>query len=331
MNPTPLIHRRRLLQATGGLAASIVLPATARAQAGLDLKGPVRLIVAFPAGTPTDVVVRTHGEELAKIISQPVVVDNKPGASYVIALQSLLSSPADGHTLLFIGLNMVAGQLVLKRYDMTTQLAPITVAGETPVALLVNAKSPYKTLRELVDAARANPGKISFGSPGIGSTEHIKLAQMEQALGVKFLHVPYKGGSDIVKAMLGGEVDSGLLLTAAAGDFVAKGMLRNLAVFDPTRLKEYPDAPALSESGLPITPMRLWGGYAAHPATPPALIQAWHAALQKVVVSPAVAQRLSPFGMAPYASKSPEDFRRQIESDKRWMGDIVKGLHIETN
>jgi tripartite-type tricarboxylate transporter receptor subunit TctC len=330
MNHTPLIHRRRLLQATGGLAASIVLP-RAHAQAGLDLKGPVRLIVAFPAGSPTDVVVRAHGEELAKMISQPIVVDNKPGASYVIALQSLLSSPADGHTLLFIGLNMVAGQLVLKRYDMARQLAPITVAGETPVAMCVNAKSPYKTLRELVEAARANPGKVSFGSPGIGSTEHIKLGQMEQALGVKFLHVPYRGGPDIVKAMLGGELDSGLLLTAAAADFVAKGMLRNLAVFDPTRLKEYPDVPALSETGLPITPMRLWGGYAAHAATPPAMVQAWHAVLQKVVTAPAVANRLSPFGMAPYASKSPEDFRKQIDSDMRWMGDIVKGLNLETN
>lgn len=330
MHPTSLIHRRRLLQATGGLAASMVLP-TAQAQEKLNLKGPVRLLVAFPAGSPTDVVVRTQGDELAKVIGQPVVVENKPGASYIIALQTMLAAPADGHTLMFIGLNMVAGQHVLKRYDMAKQLAPITITGDTSVAMCVNAKSPYKTLRELVEAAKANPGKISFGSPGIGSTEHIKLAQIEQATGAKFLHVPYKGGPDIVKAMLGGEVDCGLLLIAAAADFVAKGMLRNLAVFDPTRLKEYPDAPALTESGLPITPMRLWGGYAAHPATPPAMIQGWHAALQKALLAPTVTNRLSPFGMVTFTSKSPEDFRKQIETDLHWMGDIVKGLNLETN
>lgn len=326
---TMIVQRRRFMQTAVGVAAAVALPSV-RAQSDFP-KGPVRIIVPLSAGGAVDTAVRAVSAEFEKQIKQPVIIDNKPGGSFVLGMQALLAAPADGHTLIHLNQGMVAAQVVQKRYDLTKQLMPLTVNGESPMALMVGANSPYKTLKELVEAAKANPGKVSYGTPGIGSGEHLKMSQLEAATGAQFLHVPYKGGPEIIKGVIGGEVDFTYSAAIFAAQFAPKGLVRVLAVFEPNRLKEFPDVPSLTETGVPATPHRVWAGFAAHANTPAPIAQWLHKELSQAILAPSVAEKLSPFGMVLFASKAPDDFRRLIDNDVKWMGDTAKGLKIDTN
>lgn len=326
MNQSATNNRRRLLRAAG--AACLALAAQ-RALAQSDFpNGPLKIIVPLPAGGAVDVSVRAMATELEKLLKQAVVVDNRPGGVFQIAMQALLSAPADGHTLIHLNSGMVAAQVVQKRYDLNRQLAPVTLSGESQMVILVGPKSPHKTLKDLVDFARANPGKVTYSMPGPGSGEHLKVAQMEKAGGFSVLAVPYKGGPDMVKAVIGGEVDFTVTAAIFAAQFAPKGLVRVLATLDPVRLKDFPEAATLAESGLVVAPMRFWGGYAVHADTPAAIVKRLNEVLSQATVTPALVERMAPFGMLLQPSKSPDDFRRLIAADAVWMADAAKALNL---
>lgn len=318
--------RRQFLQATGACALTLASH-TAGAQNDFP-RGPLKIIVPLPAGGAVDVSVRAMAAEMEKLLKQTVVVDNRPGGVFQIAVQALLAAPADGHTLIHLNSGMVAAQVVQKRYDLNRQLTPVTLSGESQMVMLVGPKSPHKTLKDLVEFARANPGKVTYSMPGPGSGEHLKVAQMEKAGGFSVLAVPYKGGPDMVKAVIGGEVDFTVTAAIFAAQFAPKGLVRVLATLDPARLKDFPDAATLAESGLDVAPMRFWGGYAVHADTPATLVKRLNDVLSQATLAPALVERLAPFGMVLQPSKSPEDFRRLIAADAAWMADAGKGLNL---
>ena len=321
--------RRHVLRNAAALAASLALPA-ARAQADFP-RVPVKIIIPLPAGGAADVGVRTMAIELEKLLRQPVVVDNKPGGLFQVGLQALLQAPADGHTLLHLNSGMVAVQVVQKRYDLNRQLIPLTMSGDTPMVLMVGPASAHKTLKDLIAFGRANPGKLSYATPGPGSIEHLKCAQVERAAGFTGLNVAYKGGPDMVKAVIGGEVDFTIAPAIFAAQFAPKGQVRVLAAMDDARLKGFPDVPAITEAGVAVSPLRLWGGFAVHADTAPAIAQRLFKDLAAAATASSVVEKLTPFGMHIMASKSPDDFRKLITADVSWMTEAARGLKLETS
>ena len=320
--------RRRALHFAGAFAAALALPSV-RAQSDFP-RGPVRIIIPLPAGGAADVGVRTMALELEKLLKQTVVVDNKPGGLYQVGVQALLQAPADGHTLLHLNSDMVAVQVVQKRYDLNKQMIPLTMSGDTPMVLMVGPASAHKTMKDLIAFGRANPGKLNYATPGPGSIEHLKCAQIEKDAGFTGLNVAYKGGPDMVKAVIGGEVDFTIAPAIFAAQFAPKGQVRVLAAVDSARLKEFPDVPAITEVGVNVTPLRLWGGFAVHADTAPAIAQRLYKDLAAAATATSVVEKLTPFGMHIMASKSPDEFRKLIASDAAWMTEAAKGLELET-
>lgn len=326
MNHTSLITRRQALQYA---AAAAVLPSFgAQAQSDYPSK-PIKFIIPLPAGGAADVGVRAMGHELEKSIKQSVVVENKPGGLFQIGMQALLSAPADGYTVLAINAGMVGVQVVNKRYDLNKQTMPLLTSGEAPMVLIVGAKTPFKTMQELIEFARANPGKLNYATPGLGSIEHMKNEQIAKVAGFKATNVAYKGGPDMVKAVVGGEVDYAIAPAVLAAQFAPKGLVRVLAAIDSERIKAFVDVPTIMETGIKVSPMRLWGGYVVHPDTPAAIAQSLTKELVIALSATAYVEKMSQFGLITNISKSPEDFRKLIDADATWMTETAKDLNLQ--
>jgi tripartite-type tricarboxylate transporter receptor subunit TctC len=292
---------------------------------------PIRIVIPLPAGGAADVGVRTMAQELEKSLKQPIVVENKPGGLFMLGLQSVLSAPADGYSVMHLNLGMVGVQVVQKKFDLNKQLIPLTIAGDTPMVLMVGPNSPHKSMKDLVAFGRANPGKLNYATPGQGAIEHLKIAQMEKAAGFTGVNVAYKGGPDMVKAVIGGEVDFTVAPAIFDMQFAPKGQVKVLAAIDQTRLKEFPDVPTIVEAGVNVSPLRIWSGFAVHPDTPPAIVQRLQRELAAAGMSSPVVEKLTPFGMTLKSSKTSEEFRQQIASDVIWMTEVVKDLKLEAN
>lgn len=324
----PTFNRRHALAFVGAVLTAAPLPTLAQSDYP---SRPIKIVVPLPAGGAADVGVRTMALELEKSIKQPVVIDNKPGGLYMVGLQSVLNSPPDGYTVLHLNLGMVGVQVVQKKFDLNKQLIPLTISGDTPMVLMVGPNSPHKSMKELIAFGRANPGKLNYATPGTGTVEHLKVAQIEKSGGFKGTNVAYKGGPDMVKAVIGGEVDFTVAPAIFAMQFAPKGQVKVLAAIDQIRLKEFPDVPTIVEAGVNVSPLRIWGGFAVHPDTPPAIVQRLHRELAAAATSAAVVEKLTPFGMVIQASKTPDDFRKQIAAEVGWMTEIAQDLKLEAN
>lgn len=322
------MNRRRLLQQTAALAAGSSAWGAAWGQAA-GPAGALRIIVPWPASGAVDVSVRAGVPALERLLGLPVVVDNRPGGQFQPALQVLAQAPADGRTLVHLTSGMVAVQAVHGAYDLLADLLPLTAVGDTSMVLMVGPRSPHKTLAELIAFGRANPGRLTYATSGQGSLEHLKIAQIEQAAGWRGLNVPYRGGPDMVKALIGGEVDFTIVATVFAAQFVPKGLVRVLAALDDRRLPELPDVPTLGQAGVNVSPLRIWGGYAVRAGTPEAVVQRLHAALVAAARDPEVAARLAPLGMTVFTSPAPADFSALIAADLAWMKTMASGLDLK--
>ena len=290
--------------------------------------GPLRIIVPWPASGAVDVSVRAGVPALERLLGQPVVVDNRAGGQFQLALQALALAPADG-TLLHLSAGMVAVQAVQGHVDLLADLIPVTAVGDSSMVLMVGPRSPHKTLAELIAYGRANPGALTYATSGQGSLEHLKIAQIEKVAGLRGLSVPFRGGPDMVKALIGGEVDFTLVATAFAAQFAPKGLVRVLAALDERRLPELPDVPTVAEAGVNVPPLRVWGGYAVRVGTPAAAVQRLHGALVAAARDPEVASRVAPLGMTVFTSPTPADFSAQIAADLAWMKTMASGLGLK--
>lgn len=328
MNQSNRISRRLALTLT--TAVFFATATTAMAQADFPNR-PIKIVVPLPAGGAADVGVRAMAIELEKTLKQSVVVDNKPGGLFMVGMQSVLGAPADGYTVLHLNLGMVGVQVVQKKFDLNKQLIPLTIAGDTAMVLMVGPNSPHKTMNDLIAFGRANPGKLNYSTPGSGAIEHLKIAQMEKVAGFSATNVAYKGGPDMVKAVIAGEVDFTVAPAIFAMQFAPKGQVKVLAAMDQSRLREFPDVPTIVEAGVNVSPLRIWSGFAVHPDTPPAIVQRLQSEFSKVAVSAPIVEKLTPFGMTLKSSKSVDEFRKQISADAAWMTEAAAGLNLATN
>jgi len=287
---------------TPSLAAFVVAGATALASptwAQEFPNRPVKIVVASVAGSAPDVLARLVAEKLGSSLGQPVIVDNKPGAGGVVGIDSVAKAPADGYTLA-IGHDgtMAINTIVYKAlpYDPATDFAAITPLGFNEFVLVTNPATGVRSLSEMIAYAKARPGKVSYGSAGVGTPNHLFMEQLLKAAGVTMTHIPYKGGPAAVTDLVGGQTDFMLAGMAPALPHIKSGKLVAVAVTQPTRSKVLPDIPTAAET-LPGFGMKTWFGLFAPAKTPPAVVQRLNTDVRKVLADKEVQDKLTAQGI----------------------------------
>lgn len=317
--------RRHLISLCIGFLA---VPA-AMAQGAYPAK-PVKLIVPFAAGGPNDVMARVLAQRLSQETGQSFVVENRAGAGGVIGTDAVAKSAPDGYTLGFIsGPFTMAPALVAKMpYDSAKDLVAVTKVAESPMVMMVPSTSAYRTARELMDFARKNPEKLNYGSGGVGSTPHLTTELLGTVTNAKFTHVPYKGGGESIKALMGGEIDMLIDSITSTDAPIASGRVKPVAVALPKRLAKWPDVPTFEEAGIQRFTMTHWVGIVAPAKTPADVLTGLHGIVLKALKSSEVTQRFQDIGATPVGN-SATDFQQFINDDlKRWPV-TVKAANIQ--
>ena len=288
---------------------------------------PVRIISPFPAGSGPDVIARIVGEKLNASWKQSVIVDPRPGANGFLAANAVKQAAPTGYDLLMadVGHLSISPSLFKKLpYDPKADFVPIGLLYRTSFFIAVGANSPYRTAKDLISAAAAAPGKLSYGSNSVGGPLHLGAAQLEAATGTKMLHVPYKELSQLYAAVSTGEVDWAMASIASAGPLLKAGKLRFIAVADDARAASMPNVPTLEESGGPNSvKARTWVGLLAPKGTPAAVVTVLNKSLNDVLRQPDVIEKLANFGFVP-DPVTPAALASLIESDTVVYAEIVK-------
>ncbi|MES2186148.1 MAG: tripartite tricarboxylate transporter substrate binding protein [Pseudomonadota bacterium] len=294
---------------------------------------PIRLVVPFAPGGVTDTGARVVAEQLSQRLGQQVVVDNRPGASGNIGTQMVATAAPDGYTLLlgFDG-TMVINPHVFASvpFDTVKDFAPVSKIGDAVLIIITHPSVPVKNLQELIAYSKAQPGGVSYGSAGTGSTPHLGGELLKQRTGANLVHVPYKGGGQAMSDLVGGTLP--MLYTAVAGayPFVQKGQARAIAVSSRQRLASLPDVPTVAESGVPGFEISSWIGVFAPAKTPKPVVDRLQQALHEVVLSPAVRERLASLGIEA-TGNTPAEFGRQVREDLERYEKIVKDAKVRVD
>lgn len=303
--------------------ACAAAPAPALAQAPYPSK-PVRLIIPFPPGGSTDVLARLLGEKLSSRWGQAVVVDNKPGANTLIGAQAAATAPADGYTLFMpIDFTLTMNQSLYSKlpYDPKKDFAPITLLTVQPILISVNPKLPVKSLRELIDYAKANPGKLSYGTGAL--IAQVVGEMLKQETHIDMMNVPYKGSVPTLQALVTGEVPVTVGDVLPYLPYLKDKRVIGLAVTGPARSESMPDIPTMLESGYPDFGVRSWFGLVAPAGTPAPIIKKINEDVRAVLAEPAVKERLLGLGLETVAG-TPAQFVDQIERDTRVYSKVIK-------
>jgi tripartite-type tricarboxylate transporter receptor subunit TctC len=291
------MRRRQLIQYAAAAAATPVLPALAQGAGGFPNK-PIRLLIAFPAGGPTDITMRQLADNAGKVLGQPVVVENKPGAGGTLPAQQLQTSPADGYTLAQIPLGVFRLPYTTKiTWDPVKDIAYVINVTGYAFGIVVPTDSPIRTWNDFVSYAKANPGKLSYGSTGTLTSPHLTTELIAQKLGLQLNHIPYKGSADLAQAITGGHIMAAADSTGFA-PLVQAGKLRVLNTWGEKRLEKFPDAPTLKELGLDIVQNSPFG-IGAPRGTPPEVVSRLHDAFKKAMDDPSYTQALARYDMLP--------------------------------
>lgn len=323
MNRSPF-PRRPFLLAAAALAAAAAAPLTATAQA-YPAK-PITVIVPFAAGGTTDILARVIGQALTKDLGQSVIVDNRAGAGGNIGAQLAAKASADGYTLFMgtVGTHAINQSLYKKMpFDPIKDFAPLTRVAMVPNLLVANPGKPYKNVKELIAYAKANPGKVNFGSSGSGSSIHLSGELFNALAKVDMVHVPYKGSAPAVSDLIGGQIDIMFDNMPSAIQHVRAGKLRPLAVTTARRSPELPDVPTVAEAGVPGYEATSWFGMFAPAGTPAPIVAKLNGALVKVLADPEVKKKLAEQGAEPYSEK-PEQFAEFIRKETAKWSKVVK-------
>jgi tripartite-type tricarboxylate transporter receptor subunit TctC len=285
--------------------------------------GPVRIIVPFPAGGATDVLGRVLSVHLQNLWGSPVITEYRPGAAGLIGTRQVAAAPADGQTLLMAStgaiLALAAEPTGHGAYDIARELAPVSLVAAPPYILVVNPALPVKTAAELIAHAKQNPGKISFGSSGVGSASHLSGALFQQMAGIDMLHVPYRGTGPAVTDLLGGRIEVMFSPALTVTPHVAAGTLRVIGTTGSARSALFPDFPTVAESGLPGYSSLGWFGLFAPAGTPRQVVARISADAKTVLTLPEAKQRLAEQGAEPEPS-TPDAFAAFVNSDiAKWL------------
>lgn len=305
-------------------AAACMLLGTVPVQAQYPSKT-VRLIVPYPPGGGTDTLARVLSQRLGEALGQQVVIDNRPGAGANLGVEIAAKAPNDGYTLLMAAIsNAISASLYRKlNYDLVRDFAPITLLATTPHILVVHPSLPVKTVKELIAFAKARPGQLAYSSSGSGTPSHLGGELFDLMVGVKLIHVPYKGGGPSVIALVGGEVSVGFATMPSVISHVKAGKLRGLAVTTAQRSPTTPDLPTVSEAGVPGYEMGSWYGLLAPAGTPREVVMRLNVEMAKILKLPDVKQRLDALGFEVLVS-TPEEYGAFTKNEIEKWAKVVK-------
>lgn len=290
---------------------------------------PVRLIVPFPAGASSDIVGRMIGEKLAEQLGQPVVVDNRAGAGGNLGIGVAAKSPPDGYTIVIATASIAVSPSLYAKlgYDPINDLAPIARLTSIPNVLLVHPSVPAKTLRQFINLARAQRGKLNFGSGGAGTTNHLANELLKHLEKIDMVHVPYKGVTQAMVSMMSGEVDEVVMPVSTALTHIRAGRVRPLAVLTEQRIAALPDVPTGIEAGVPGFTMPLWYGMFAPVATPREIVTRLNTELVKALQLPDLKERLNALGVDTWPG-TPEQLRDLLRQDIERYGQVVRAAGL---
>ena len=316
---------KTIIRAGSCVCAAMLGAAAMLAQAQDYPARSIRLVIPYPPGGIADTFTRALAQQLSERLGQPVLAENKPGASAIIGAEAVAKSPPDGYTLLLGSISSLATNVsTFKKlpYDPLKDFAPVSMLFYTPLFLVVNPRVPANSVQELVAYAKAHPGAVNFGSVGYGTAIHLAGELFKVAAGIDIVHVPYKGSSQVLPDIISGRVqmvfDGGTFLTQ-----VKAGKLRLLAVTSSTRLESVPEAPTMAEAGIPGYKMELWFGAVAPAGTPKPVVDRLSREIAEVVKQPAFKKRFVESGVEPLAN-TPEAFAELIGREiRKWIA-VVK-------
>jgi tripartite-type tricarboxylate transporter receptor subunit TctC len=309
-------------------ALALVLAGGAQAQTWPDK--PVHIIVAFTPGSATDVIARSMSNELSARLGQPVIIENRPGAGGTIANAFVAKAPADGYTLLVDSSGHTVNPWIYGNlsYDTVKDLKGVTLLARQPNVLVVAPDRSWKTVADLVNQAKAQPGKMSFASAGVGSATHMNGEKFKVAAGIDVLHVPYKGTPEALNDVMGGRVEYFFSPVVSALSLVRENRVKALAVGSPQRASVLPDLPTTEEAGYKGSAYNYWAGLLAPAGTPPAVIERLYQELTAVLALPEVKERLAKIG-ADASPTSPADFDALVVRELAENGELVKAAGIK--
>ncbi len=291
---------------------------------------PVRFIVTYPAGGSSDLMARIMGQKLSEVWGQPVVIESKSGAAGSIGMEYAARQPADGYTFVIGNLGPAAVNPLISKvpYSMEKDFIPVSLTATGPNILVVPANSPFKTLGELLAAARAKPATLNFGTSGPGSMAHLGGEMIMRQAKVKMLGVPYKGGGQAVNDLLAGHLDMMVSDALPVSQFIKTGKLRALAITSAKRSTMSPDIPTFAEAGLSGLVAENWWGIFLPAGTPKAVVDNYHAALVKVMADPDLKERFAGLGVEAMASTQ-DEFRAFLASEHTKYAKLVSDNGIK--
>lgn len=314
-------------------AITLIVPAACFAQAGGYPTKPVKLVVGFAAGGPTDVVARAFADHANRVLGQPFVVDNKPGANTILAAQAVASVPADGYTLLFGATNhtMIPGLYAGRvKFDAVRSFKPLCTVATSPTVLVVGPGLPVKTLADYMARARKEPGRTTAGTAGMGSSGHFATEMFARANGLQLNHVPYKGAAPVVTDLMGGQLDSSFATLGSVLPQIRSGKLTALAVASPRRSSLLPDVPTFAEAGGGNYSADAWYGVLAPAGVPEAIAQQLEKVAREFAASAATAEKLRGLGMDA-DSTCGQAFAAQVEREVTTYTQIARDLSLKAD
>jgi tripartite-type tricarboxylate transporter receptor subunit TctC len=325
-----LFARKALRRLMGwALAGCAGLLVTAPAWAQSYPVRPIRLILPFPPGGPTDITGRAIAQKLGEQLGQSVIPDNRPGAAGNIGLELAAKAPPDGYTIVLTAPPIAISPSLYKKlnYNAQKELAPISLVAEIQNIVVAHNSVPVKNLKDLIELARRNPGKLNFSSSGAGSTNHLASELLKGMYKLDMVHVPFKGSGPALVALMSGQVDWGTMAVPGAIPLVKAGKVRGLAVLSEKRVPALPNIPTAQESGVENFVVSIWYGILAPAGTSRNIINRLNSELHKVLAAPDLKERLANSGVDPLTS-TPEQFASHIKSETVRYAKIIKDAGI---
>ncbi len=325
------MSNRTFLRCVGAVATTTLCVLVASAALAQDYPSkPIRILVSFAPGGLTDQIARALQPELQKGFGQPVVIENRPGAGGTVAEGVLAKAPADGYTILLSADSVPANPHLMPNlpYDAFKDLTAVSMLARIPLVMLVNNDVPASTVKEFVAYAKAPNGNASYGSPGVGTSNHLSFEVLKEIVGMDLPHVPYKGGGPAITDLMGGHIQALLISSTLAVPQVGKtGKLRALAVTSEKRLPQLPDVPTFAEAGVPNFKPQQWTGLFVPSGTAPAIVTRIHSEFAKALKAPEVLARLSELTAEPVMSTQ-EEFADYLREESQALGRLIKARGI---
>jgi tripartite-type tricarboxylate transporter receptor subunit TctC len=311
------------------LAWSCLVAGTALAQGDYPAR-PVRIVVPSPPAGGTDIVARVLAQHFTRAFAQPFFVENKPGAGNMIGIESVARATPDGHTLLMVPSTLVLNSVLYRKvpYDPVRDFVPITLAAIAPNVLIVGPSVPAASLAEFIALARKEPGNLTYGTPGIGTSPHLCMELLKSMARIDLRHVPYRGTAPALTDVIGGQIAAMFANALTAKPQIDAGRVRALAVSGPTRIDALPNVPSAAEAGVPGYEAMQWYGLLAPAGTRPAIIARLHAEAVRGLHADEMKERLSADGATPVGS-TPEEFSALIRSELEKWTRVARAAQIE--